>query len=142
MKIKKILWFTITTCILGILFIMYMLNSNTSNNLDNKNPIAKSSMIKTTLEWGRLAPFPESKTDFNIHTEGNSFTRAFRTSFYLPRTELDKWIKASPGLGDAKIEAISKDKHKYLIKPGGEAQYAEVIIDSRECFVQIYVYWS
>ena len=38
------------------------------NERDNEN-IDKSEMIEATLEWGRLAPFPEDAEDFIIYRE-------------------------------------------------------------------------
>lgn len=99
-------------------------------------------MLKTTLVWGRLAPIPKSRTKFNIYTEGSAFTRSFRSSFYLPKTDLEKWVKASPGLTNAEIQNINDSKQKYIIKPDGGAQYAEVIIDFKKYFIEIYVSWS
>lgn len=140
MKMKKVLIsITVIFCIAFTLLTLYMCNSNT---IDNLNPIAKSSMIKTTLEWGRLAPIPKSKTEFNIYTEGSPFTRSFHSSFYLPKVDLDKWIKASPGLVNAEIQIINDSKRKYIVKPGGGAQYAETVIDFKKCYIEIYVYWS
>ncbi|NJD01180.1 MAG: hypothetical protein FIA99_00960 [Ruminiclostridium sp.] len=143
MKVKKVLVIAaIIICVVIIiitLFTIYLLNSNA---IDNINPIAKSFMLKTTLEWGRLAPIPKSRTEFNIKTEGGPFTRSFRSSFYLPKTDLEKWIAASPGLADAEIENINDSKQKYIIKPGGGAQYGEAVIDFEKSFIEIYVYWS
>lgn len=107
-----------------------------------RNKVETESMIKTTLEWGRLAPIPGSKSDFRISTEGGPFTRAFRSSFRLPKADLDKWIQASPGFSDAEKVEGNGSGDKYVIKPGGGAQYAEVTIDRGNGFVEIYVYWS
>ena len=140
MKVKKaVIVVAIVISIAIIALIIYVPNSN---SVDNINPIAKISMLKITLEWGRLAPIPKSKTKFDIHTEGGSFTRSFRSSFYLNKADLEKWIKASPGLLDAEIQDINDSERKYVIKPGGGANYAEAVIDSQKCFVEIYVSWS
>jgi hypothetical protein len=113
-----------------------------TNSLDNNNSSNKEEMLKTTLEWGRLAPLPDSRSDFNIQTEGNAFTRSFRSSFYLSKEDLDSWIKKSPGLQDAQIEIVNTTTKKYIINPGGGAEYAEAVIDFDKCNVQIYTYWS
>ncbi len=130
--------------IIVILIILLCLSAScmaSSNTRDNKNPIAKKQMTEITSEWARLAPIPDLKTEYNIYTEGNSFTRSFKSSFYLPKADLEKWIKQSTGLCDAEIEVIDNTK-KYTIKPGGGAQYAEVVIDFKKCYVEIYVCWS
>ncbi|MEL7570473.1 MAG: hypothetical protein AAGU14_07925 [Eubacteriaceae bacterium] len=130
--------------IIVVLIILLCLSAScmaSSNARDNYNPTAKEQMTEITSEWARLAPIPDSKTEYNIYTEGNSFTRSFKSSFYLPKADLEKWIKQSPGLCDAEIETIDNTK-KYTIKPGGGAQYAEVVIDFKKCYVEIYVCWS
>lgn len=134
---KKIIFISFLVIILS--FTAYLVFPN---EVDNINPLAKVSMIECTLVWGRLSNFPDSKSEFDIYTEGNSFTRSFRCSFYLPKSDLDEWIKRSPGLQDAEIQTIDSSKGKYIIKPGGGASYAEVVIDSKNCFVEIYVSWS
>lgn len=113
-----------------------------SNSRDNQSAFAQNQMLKTTLKWGRLAPIPKSKTDFNIFTEGNMFSRAFRSSFYLPAEDLNEWINECPGLKDAEVENIDQSISKYVISPGDGAQYAEVVINFDNYYVEIYVYWS
>lgn len=99
-------------------------------------------MLEVALEWGRLAPLPETATGFKISTEGGMFTREYRTIFYLPEDDLAAWIAASPGLQDAQIQTAEDSSQKYTIKPGGGAQYAEAVIDFDFGRVQIYTYWS
>jgi hypothetical protein len=112
-----------------------------SNATDNQNDQKKEEMLDLTLEWGRLAPLPDSAEQFEISTEGSSFTRSFRSSFYADKNDLDGWVKSSPGLQDAQIETTGNTK-EYIIDPGGGAAYAEATIDFEKCFVEIYVYWS
>lgn len=137
MKLKK----SIITIIILIILCLSVSCMASSNTRDNKNPIAKEQMAEITSEWARIAPIPDSKTQYNIYTEGNSFTRSFKSNFYLPKADLEQWIKHSPGLCDAKIETTGNTK-KYTIKPGGGAQYAEVVINFDKYYVEIYVYWS
>lgn len=112
-----------------------------SNAVDNQNNLKKLEMLALTLEWGRLAPLPDSIKQFEISTAGNSFTRSFSSSFYVDKADLDGWIKASPGLQDAQIETTGSTK-KYIINPGGGANYAEAVIDFDKCFVEVYTAWS
>ncbi|HEX9060197.1 MAG TPA: hypothetical protein VF941_08445 [Clostridia bacterium] len=123
----------------AMIFIVF---SSSSNSTDNTSPEKKSEMLKLTLKWGRLSPIPESKSKFNIETEGGSFTRSFRSSFYLRKTDIDKWVKSSPGLADAEVQNIDSTKKKYIIKPGAGANYAEAVIDREKGFIEIYVSWS
>ena len=145
MKTKKSVIAVIFFLIVLFLYALYVILPKliiSPNEADNANSLVKNEMVETTLEWGRLTAIPDSKTNFDIITEGGFFTRAFRSSFNLPKNDLEKWIKSSPGLSDAEIEIISNTKTKYIIEPGGGAQYAEAIIDTEKCFVEIYVYWS
>jgi hypothetical protein len=103
---------------------------------------ATASMISVTREWGRLAEFPKSATEFSIHTEGSMFTRAFRAEFVAPAPDLAPWIAASPGFSDAKVEQLGPHVKRYIIKPGGGAQWAQVEVNQSTGRVKIYVYWS
>ncbi len=113
-----------------------------SNAVSNLNPVAKADMLRVTLEWGRLAPLPESKNHFQIQTEGSAFTREFRSSFTTTREDVDAWIQASPGLQDAQVSTIGTHTKQYEIQPGDGAQFAEAVIDFEQCLVKIYVCWS
>jgi hypothetical protein len=97
--------------------------------------------IAITLEWGRLAPFPESERDFTIHATGNMFTRGFRTHFKAPIADIRAWLANSPGTQSLTPERKGSQL-PYEIKPGGGAQWAEVTVDEKEESVDIYVYWS
>ena len=114
----------------------------TSNYYENTSPEKKAEMLEITLEWGRLAPIPDCKSEFDINTEGGSFSRSFRTSFILPQEDLEKWIHNSSGLLDAEIKDISTSTKRYIIKPGGGAGYAEAVIDFMNNSVKLYVSWS
>jgi hypothetical protein len=101
----------------------------------------KRSGIKAALEWGRLAPFPESARDLVVTTEGNMFTRSFRVSFSAPKEDIAQWADESPGLRETQPKKEGPQR-KYVIKPGGGAVYAEVVIDDSTDKVQVYVAWS
>ena len=142
---KVILLFLVPISIIAIITCVVILtidNVKSQNTIDNQSPEKQAEMLNLTLEWGRLAPIPDCKTDLTIQTEGNAFTRAFRSSFYLPKEDLTVWISSSPGLCDAQIENLNQSIHKYTISPGDGAQYAEATIDYDSGFVQLYVYWS
>lgn len=141
-NIKKIVKIGIVLMIMLCVFGAVFNCLSNSNGSDNRNPIKQEDMIKCLLDWGRLADLPDSKTSFVIKTEGNSFTRAFRSSFYLPKEALSRWVGASPGLQDADINSIGNKKKHYNIKPGENAAFAEAIIDYSTNYVEIYVYWS
>ncbi len=96
--------------------------------------------IDATLEWGRLAPFPSSAREFTIKVEGGFFTRTFRSHFKAPKGDIEIWIKQSPGLIDAE-SSYADGKRKYIIKPGGGANRAEVTIGDDDA-VEIYASWS
>ncbi len=104
--------------------------------------INRSNMIDCVVTWGRFAEFPTEIQDFKIKTEGGMFTRAFRASFSASPEIISEWLFASPGISDSEKEIISPNRIRYLIKPGGGAQHAEVDVDQEKCIVKIYVYWS
>ena len=70
------------------------------------------------------------------------FTRSFRGSFSAPKNVIESWIQKSPGFKDAKIEKIDEGIQKYIITPGGGANWAEVTINYLENKVDFYVCWS
>jgi hypothetical protein len=98
-------------------------------------------MIPPTLEWGRLAPFPTSAKNFEITTEGSSFSRAFRASFIAPAADVQRWLRESPGTRDVRPKPESANVMRYKITPGGGAAHAEVTVENGMS-VKIYVYWS
>lgn len=101
----------------------------------------RRSAINATLEWGRLAPFPESAQNFVITPVGNMFTRSFRVSFSAPAGDINRWVDESPGLRETQ-PVREGSLRKYRIKPGSGAQYAEVVIDDSNHQVRVYVAWS
>jgi len=102
----------------------------------------RQSMIRGTLEWGRLAPFPKTIQSFSIKTEGSMFTRAFRATFKAKADVIEKWLQDSPGIQGLTLERPQSNLRKYIIDPGGGAQYAEVVVGDNLNEVRIYVYWS
>ena len=101
-----------------------------------------NSAIDSVLEWGRLAPFPGSAQNLKVSAEGWMFTWAFRVTFTAPPEDIEVWVADSPGLQGQTPENIDSDTRKYVISPGGAAQYAEVVVDDRTNSVQVYAYWS
>lgn len=146
-KTGKIILIAVSGSVLlacGLYFgsMLFLHNLFYTNDLDNQNPQKQDEMLSITMEWARLAPLPDSKSQFIIQKEGSAFTRSFRASFYLSKADLDAWVRASPGLQDAEVETISSSTSKYVIQPGGGAMYAEAVIDFGKCYVETYVYWS
>ena len=139
-----------TLAIIGIAIVAFMvlagasyfLLSSPTNNRDNHDPVKKAEMIETALEWARLAPFPQDVKDFKVFTEGNAFTRTFKGSFTASEQSIRSWVKQSIGLRNAKTKVISEGKIRYIIKPGGGANSAEVIIDYSSGRVEFIASWS
>ncbi len=101
----------------------------------------RESAIHAISEWARLSSFPNEVKELKISTEGSAFTRAFRVSFNAEKTIIEKWLAKCPGIKDAKIDS-EENVTKYIIKPGGGAQYAEVKIYWKNNIVEIYTFWS
>jgi hypothetical protein len=125
-----------------ILMGIFVFLLTTQNDRANRNPAKKAEMKQITVEWARLAPFPEEADNFNIHTEGSAFTRTFKGSFTASEEIIKSWVQQSPGLQDAKIEEMSETKKRYIISPGGGANYAEVVIDYETGKIEFSVSWS
>jgi hypothetical protein len=143
MKIKLKIWIIVITAgVLAVVFFVLFQPVMPTDDMDNHNPVKQEEMLSLTLEWGRLAPLPDSKTEFNIGTTGSMFSRSFSASFVLPGEDLNSWIADSPGLQDAQTEKISENVTKFVINPGGDAGYAEVEVNYDEGLVKTYVSWS
>jgi len=100
----------------------------------------RDSAISATIKWGRLAPFPVSGDNLIVTTEGNIFTRSFKVQFQSPAQDIDRWIHASPGLEES-APVFENGSRKYVIKPGGGANRAEVLITNNRDVV-VFVSWS
>ena len=100
------------------------------------------SMIICTIEWARLAPFPESTQSFKITSEGSMFTRSFRVQFTATPEAIQRWIGDSPGMQGVEPSVPRPNVRNFNIRPGGGAQHAEVEIDDATDVVCVYVYWS
>jgi hypothetical protein len=109
---------------------------------ESGTPLFKQSAISATLKWGRLAPFPSTAEQFSITTEGNMFTRAFHASFTAPPSDIEQWLRESPGTREVSPTTPSPGIRRFQIVPGGGAQRAEVIVDDTENRVSVYVCWS
>ncbi len=130
MKLKKIA-IVVVSCLLAV-----------SGLYAGYRHMARQDMIRCTLEWDRLARFPDSEKHFSITTEGGPFTRAFRVYFSADPAVIEDWVDASPGLKDHEPERPEPKRRMFIIEPGGGAQYAEVEIDDKSNVVRVYVYWS
>jgi hypothetical protein len=113
-----------------------------SNERDNNDPAKRKEMAKLSCEWGRLAPFPESKRGFTIKTEGSPFTRSFRGSFFDSRDVIQQWMLNSPGIQEGEMESMPDKSSRYNLKMGGGACYGEVIISPQGDHVSFYIAWS
>lgn len=102
----------------------------------------RQQMVRATREWARLSPFPASAQHFSVQSEGSMFSRAFRVSFTAPVSDIDGWLRESPGTREITPERPSPTTRRFLISPGGGAQHAEVTVDNRTGLVRVYVYWS
>jgi hypothetical protein len=101
---------------------------------------AKAEAIGSVLEWARLAPFPVGEENLIVTTEGNMFTRTFRVHFQAAAEDISKWVDGSPGLRETTPTSEKGSQH-YVIKPGGRANRAEVILSSKGV-VTIYASWG
>ncbi len=119
-------------------FVAVVIFTFPTNDRDNANPSKRAEMVNLTLEWGRLAPFPTSAKEFNIFTEGNSFTRTFRGSFTDSPSTIKAWLDASPGVTEGK----KNHDETIVLKMGGGANYGEITVSSDGTHVTFRVSWS
>ncbi len=134
---------THTTIALRVLLIVssfIILACSSSNRRSEMTAEGRKEAIEATLEWGRLAPFPTSAREIKVKAEGGPFSRSFHCQFSASKSELEAWIKSSPGLLEAE-STYGDGKTNYRIKPGGGANRAEVTIGD-DGSVQIYTSWS
>ena len=116
--------------------------SGSTNARDNSSAVAREDMVSTSCEWGRLADLPASKNNFDIKTEGNSFTRSFRGSFNDTSAVIQQWLLDSPGVQEGVEELMPDGSTKYELKMGGGATYGEVIVSGDKERVKFYICWS
>ena len=97
--------------------------------------------ISKTLAWSGLSPFPASKKNLQIETEGGIFTRGFRISFQAPPEDIKRWWQQSLGTNST-IPAIIESERRYELTPHGGANSASVTVNMKSGLVKIYVSWS
>jgi len=127
-----------------LLTISILLVSYWSLTCHKQDPVlkgeAKDAAIAATLEWARVAPFPVTQEELLVTTEGSMFTRSFRVRFHAAAEDIIEWVHGPPGLRET--EPTSEDgSKKYVIKPAGGANRAEVKISSSG-EVTVYASWS
>lgn len=104
--------------------------------------VDKPSAISCTREWARLESFPKSAQNLKVIVEGSMFTREFVIAFDAPKKDIDEWLMKSPGTKGVKPQIQADGSLFYGIKPGGGAQYAEVVISNKGRHARIRTYWS
>ena len=97
--------------------------------------------ISNALIWARLQPFPQSSRDLAVEIVRSNFTHEFRIHFKAPIADIRKWLEASPGTKEARIERNGKWA-RYQIEPAGGAQFAEVNVDEESESVEVHVFRS
>jgi hypothetical protein len=112
-----------------------------TNARDNADPSMRPEMVRVTVEWGRLAPFPATARDFVIKTEGNMFTRSFRGSFTDTPEHIEAWLATSPGVSRAYCTQTSMGETCRL-QTSERVSYGEVVVSPDKSRVTFYVAWS
>ena len=98
--------------------------------------------IAVTKTWARVSAFPVDAKDLHVDIAGGMFSREFRVSWTAPTSEIEQWLKQSPGTSHATPVTLKIHQRHYAIAPGAGAQFAEVLVDDLENSVEIHVYWS
>ncbi|CAN5414946.1 hypothetical protein BH09VER1_BH09VER1_55070 [soil metagenome] len=113
-----------------------------TNAQDNASPETRKEMTSLALEWGQLEPLPQTVRDFDIRTEGNSFTRTFARSFTASPEAVADWLKKSPGVTQGKVETQPDGSTTYVLKMGGGANYGTVTVSPDGKLVSFRTAWS
>ena len=134
----------VTISLIGICALwLFIIPSSERNNAETKE---RPEMIRCTLAWGRLSNFPETAKNFEIHTTGDSFTRAFQGSFSDTPENIQKWLQSSPGVTEGvKIEGVTeqdKAEEEIILKTGEGASHGEIILSPNGSHVVFHVSWS
>jgi hypothetical protein len=108
----------------------------------DSSPINRASALSVTRVWARLAPYPESAGRKHIEIAGSMFSREFTVEFEASPKDIQNWLKNSPGTKDVVPNHNSNGSLHYQIKPGGGAQFAEIILLNDGTTVRIHTYWS
>jgi hypothetical protein len=101
---------SILSCVFTLL--LFSCDNSTNNKLaekDHYNNKTAKNMVESARHIGRLAKFPDSKTNFKIATTGSAFTRSFYITFKAPAKDIEKLIQNSPGLKNVKPQIYSKN---------------------------------
>jgi len=96
-----------------------------TNELDNRNPIMRAEMLKTTLDACDLAPIPNGGRLIEVSTNGNSFARSFRVVFSADAATIKEWLHDSPGIKTAN-SVNDGSTTKYTISPKSGWERAEM----------------
>jgi len=138
---KRTKWILVILAVSGVVFIAFTARI-AYELVYGGSPAFRQSAIECTLEWARLAPFPDSAEDFTITTGGSPFTRTFVVTFTAPIADIEKWLQDSPGTRDEARELQSPEQHHFEISPGGGAGFAEMNVEFKTGRVYVRTYWS
>jgi len=136
----------ISIVVLGILGGLFLLAVYTeqmfdqANEIANINPVSIKRMKVESLQWGQLAPLPDSIQNFKIKQSGSSFTTTYDSSFWIPKKDLKKWMDASPGFKKAEFEGANNEKTEELKKfyPNMKIENPAPDIENQEMYEKVY----
>jgi hypothetical protein len=111
------------------------------NTRTDADPAARAEMARTTLQWGRLAPFPATARDFGIRSEGGLFTRSFRGSFSDTPAHVEAWLAASPGVARGGCTPVPEGE-RCVLRTARDVGYGELVLSKDKSHVTFYASWS
>lgn len=123
---------------LGIIFIVVF----GAGDLCSNSPSNQASALEVSREWARLAPLPKSAKTIKTEITGSAFTREFIITFEAPKQDIETWLKMSPGTKNIVPIKEAGGILRYQIKPGGGAEFAEIIVSRERTKVRINTYWN
>jgi hypothetical protein len=113
-----------------------------SNARDNNNSAKRQEMVQLSYQWGQLATFPSSASNFVIKTEGNAFTRTFIGSFDAASDVVAVWLSRSLGVTEGQQKVNDDGSTTYILKMSEGAAYGEVKVSTDGTHVSFRVSWS
>lgn len=123
--------------IMGIICIIVLVGAVAFLSRDDKQDA-----YNTAFEWTGIKALPTWAVDPKIEITGSMFTRGFEITFTGTKEQVEEWVQTEPALKDIQKEDIGNSVYKYILKPQGGAQFAEVKIDMNNNTVTIRTYWS
>ncbi len=124
---RNIIVASIVLIVAGVLIFSYSMNK---------------SAWSTALLWSGINSLPTWASDKTIEAKGSMFTREFVITFTGTSAQIEEWTLNESAFRNISKEQIDKSNYRFVLKPQGGAQWAEVNINLIHKKITIRTYWS